>query len=252
MRNFTTRSKMFFKRNSSTILSGAAGLGVIVTVVLAIKNTPKAQERIERAEEEKGEELTVTETVITATPAYIPTIISGTATIVCIFGANVLNRRRQASLMSAYALLDNSFKEYRKKTEELYGEDAKDNIYKRIAEDNYDPEEVTVVDGDTLFYDMFSKRYFTSTIEAVQRAEYRINRHIVTREYAYLNEFYDEVGLDPIPGGESLGWSTCGNFAAYWQSWVDFDHTKTYIDDDLECYLIEMIQEPYANFEDFM
>lgn len=252
MRKFTARSTLFLRRNSSTILSIAAGVGVLVTAIMAAKDTPKAQERIAHAEAEKGEELTVVETVVAATPAYIPTIISGAATIVCIAGAHGIDRKRQASLMSAYALLDNSYKEFKKKTYESYGEEAKEDIYKEIVEDRYDCEKVTVVDGDTLFYDMLSDRYFESTIESVQRAEYRINRHIVTREYAYLNEFYTEAGLDPIPAGDVLGWSSSGNLAGYWQTWVDFTHQKVIMDDGLECYVIEIDQEPYANFEDFM
>lgn len=59
---------------------------------------------------------------------YIPAAISGTATIFCIFGANVLSKRQQAALTSAYALLNDSYNNYKDKLKELYGEEAHQKI----------------------------------------------------------------------------------------------------------------------------
>ena len=115
MNHLLHHSKLFFKRNSSTILTCVGALGVVTTSVLAVKATPKALALIEAAKEEKGEELTPVETVQVAGPVYIPAIVTGVSTIACIFGANALNKRQQAALMSAYALLDSSYKEYKAK-----------------------------------------------------------------------------------------------------------------------------------------
>ena len=59
-----------------------------------------------------------------AAPIYIPTVLSGMATIACIISANLFNKVQQASIASAYALLSSSYKEYRDKLKELHGEDA--------------------------------------------------------------------------------------------------------------------------------
>ena len=48
--------KMFFKRNASTILTCAGGIGVVATAVVAVKDTPKAMQIIEQAEE-KAEQI---------------------------------------------------------------------------------------------------------------------------------------------------------------------------------------------------
>lgn len=96
----------------------------MVTALMATNAKPKATKLLDKAREEKGEELTTFEKIKTAGPVYIPTIITGAGTIACIFGANILNKRQQASLMSAYALVDNSFTEYKNKLKELYGEEA--------------------------------------------------------------------------------------------------------------------------------
>ena len=60
----------------------------------------------------------------------------------CIFGSNVLNKRQQASLASAYALLDTSFKEYKKKVIDLYNEEADIEIRNEIAKDKYEENDI--------------------------------------------------------------------------------------------------------------
>ena len=57
-------------------------------------------------------------------PAYIPAVLTGLATISCIVGMNRVSYTKQASLMSAYAYLNNSYEEYRRKVKEVFGEDA--------------------------------------------------------------------------------------------------------------------------------
>ena len=155
MRNLVNTSKLFLRKNAPTILSTIGGVGVVATAVMAVKATPKALALIEQAEAEKGEKLTKLEVVKTASVVYIPSVLVGAGTIACIFGANVLSKRQQAALMSAYALLDSSYKEYKAKTIELYGEDANNNIKDSIAKDKYENANVSG-DGEQLFYGSFS------------------------------------------------------------------------------------------------
>lgn len=251
MNKLVHRTKLFVGRNGSTILTCMGGVGLIATAVLTATATPKALTRVDNARKEKGEELTKVETVIAAAPAYIPPIATGVATLVCIFGANMLTKRQQASLISAYALVDNSYKEYKKKVEELYGEGANDNVKSEIAKDKYEESDIEPEDGMKLFYDEFSGRYFESTIEKVQDAEYNINRDLSMRDYATLNEFYAYLGLIPIDGGDDLGWSTGMNHDHYWQSWIDFGHHKTIMDDGLEVIIVTMFSEPMLGWYEY-
>ena len=241
-------AKLFLKRNASTILTCIGGMGVVGTAILAVKATPKALQVLEEAKEEKGEELTVVEKVVVAGPKYIPAIVVGVATMTCIFGANVLNKRKQAALISAYALIDKSYKEYKGKLKELYGEETHQNIIDSIAiekakdthinassvltmcdtslEDNYSE--------PVLFYDEFGSRYFEAPVEQVILAEYHVNRNLVLRGYVPLNELYDFLGLEPTEYGDTVGWSVEDEFY-----WIDFNHRKVLLDDTLECYIIE-------------
>ena len=249
MGNLLSRSKSFLNRNASTILTYLGGVGVVTTSVIVATDTIKALKRLDKAKNEKGEDLTKKEIVLTAAPAYIPSIVTGGATIACIFGANALNKRQQAALMSAYALLNNSFKEYKNKAEELYGEEATDLIREGIAKDKYAESNIAVSEDKKLFYDEFSGRYFESTLETVQRAEYCINHDLHVHGSVNLNNFYDLLGIPPIEGGDALGWSEGMCYEYYWKSWIDFVHEKVELDDGLECCIIVMSAEPFADYE---
>lgn len=241
----------FVKRNASTILSVLGIAGVIATTVTAVKATPKAMEFVKKAEEEKGEKLSKWEKVNIAGVAYIPTALVGTATIACILGANLVSRRQQATLVSAYALLDRSYKEYKGKTEELYGEEAGENIRGEIAKDKYTGGITSVDDDKELFYDFYSGRYFESTKEAVQWAEYETNRALVVNGAVCLNEYYDFLGLEPLPEYELLGWS-CGQIdKMYWHPWIEFEHSEAPIDENLNCTIINMPLSPFVDYLEY-
>lgn len=244
------RSRLFLKRNSATILTCVGAAGVVVTTVSAVKATPKAMALLEVARGEKGEDLTKWEIVKTAGPVYIPAIIFGASTITCIFGANVLNKRQQAALASAYALLNKTHNIYKEKVNDLYGEEADQNVRTEIAKDRYEDEPpVTLGEDEELYYDEFGERYFNATPYKVQFAEYRLNRDIQTQGWSTLNDFYESIGIEPIDGGDALGWSEGGNYAKYWQSWVDFNHHKVVMDDGLECTILSFFEEPYHDYE---
>ena len=105
------------RKASPTILTCIGAVGVVATAVLAVKATPKALRLIEIAEDHRHDDdpnwtwspLTKTEIIKTTWKCYVPAVVTGAATIICIFGANTLNRRQQASLASAYALLNRTY-----------------------------------------------------------------------------------------------------------------------------------------------
>lgn len=252
MNSLLNKSQMFLKRNSATILTCVGAAGVIATTVTAVKATPKALVLLEQAKEEKGEELTKLEAVKIAGPVYIPSVVLGVSTLACIFGANILSQRGQASLMSAYALVDSSYKDYRKKVDELYGEEAGTQVRAEIAKDKYEEQPIKQpADGKRLYFDYYSGRYFEATPATVKTAEYELNRTLMLDDCAYLNEWYTFLGIESLKHGLDFGWSTCANSDMYWQTWVDFHHEKVVMEDGLECIIISFMQEPYPDFEDY-
>lgn len=155
------------RMDSSTLLTCIGAIGVITTAALAARSTPMAIELLEYETERKHKKLTTLETIKVVAPAYIPSAISGLATMACIFGANALNKRQQASLISAYAIVDNAYREYRDKVKELFGEDADKKICESVARDNIQKLDIDKENNKCLFYDMHLGQYFESTMELV-------------------------------------------------------------------------------------
>ena len=222
----------------------------MVTSVMAAKATPKALALVEEANE-KNEELTKFDYVVAALPAYIPAIVAGVSTIACIFGANVLNKRAQASLASAYALLNSSYNGYRAKTVELYGDEANDKIKEAVAKDNYTGDGKLKDRDKQLFYDDYSGRYFESTIKDVLQAEYNLNRKVTKAGGAFLNDFYNELGLSETEYGNYLGWSAGQLTEMYLKPCIKFGHSKFTFDDGLECTIITLESDPTQDFAEY-
>lgn len=260
LQNIAHSSKLYLKQHSSTILTCIGAAGVVATSLLTAKATIKAFEIVNEEECEKKRDLTKKEIVAVAAPAYIPAIIMGASTIACIFGANILNKKQQALLSSAYALANSSFKEYKNKLKELYGEETHNKIIDSIAAEKTKDVHVNAsylfsecdssLENDDsepmLFYDEYSGRYFETTTERVLSAEYHLNRNYTLRGYATLNEFYEFLGLEPTEYGEILGWSPMDE-SMYW---IEFNHRKVILGDDLQCYILEMPFEPREEYLD--
>lgn len=236
-------------RSSPTILTVVASVGVIVTTITAVRATPKAVKLLKEAELEKGENLTKVEIIRVAGPSYIPSALLGISTIVCIFGANALNQKKQASLMSAYVMLNESYKQYRKSAKIVYGEDADDKIHVEMAKDamvhTYDwGYQVYNMDMDSeserlLFYDLSSKKYFRTTMAAVLNAQYHVNRNLAVRGDCSLNEYLSFLGVEGIDGGDDLGWDISYMVEEMDCYWLDFDNYKSTLEDGLECIIID-------------
>lgn len=244
MNGLVHHTRLYLRRNASTILTVIGGVGVIATAVTTGMATPKAMQLLKEAKEEKGEPLTKMEIVKTAAPAYIPAVAVGVSTIACVFGANILNKRAQASLASAYALLDQSYKDYRNKVIELRGADFDKEVREEVAKDKYTGDGYSEDNDKQLFYEEYSGRYFESTMADVLRAEYELNRIVAQSGGAFLNEFYDLLGLETVDFGDYVGWSSWALCENYGDPWAEFRHERFTFDDGLECVIIHIDRTP--------
>lgn len=240
------RSIAYLKRNSATILTSIGAVGVVTTAVMAVKATPKAIRLLENATCEKGETLTTVEKIKITTPVYIPSIIMGVSTIACIFGTNILNKRKQASLVSAYTLIDSYHKKYRNKLIEIHGKEADEEIRNAIAREHCDFHLIglDVPDRKMIFYDEISGRSIVRYEREVMDAEYHLNRNFTMRGYASLNEFYEFLGLPVTDYGATVGWSMSGGY-----SWIDFEHRLIAEDKKgMKLYSIDMTFSPDIDY----
>lgn len=249
MNNLLNSSKKFIKRNSSTILTCIGAIGVAATAIISAKDTVKAVKLIEAKKHENPDaKLSKKEIIKTAAPAYIPTAAISLSTIACVFGANALNKKSQASLMSAYALLDRSYKDYRNQAKEIYGEDSDKRIKESVAnlyyEDNgvYKPE-----NGKELFFDFYGLQFFESTLKEVENAENAMNQMLESKGYVGLNLFYDMLGIECIEEDYEVGWSlnTCQQQGF---TGLDFTNEKIVQEDGSSFYVIDMPCSPVNDY----
>lgn len=124
------------------------------------------------------------------------------AAVACIIGSNSINSKRNAAIATAYKISEAALNDYKAKVVESIGEKKEQIIQEKVTQDKIDsnpPTNTTVImagNGDQLFYDGVSGRYFNSTIEKVDAAINTINRTMTYEMYVSLSEFYDELGLE--------------------------------------------------------
>lgn len=243
-------TRLYLKRNAPTILSCAGAVGVVLTAITAANASLKAMYNVDEVEWGERRTLNKKEAFLVAAPAYIPTVLVGSATIACIFGANLLNQRQQSALVSAYMLLDTAFKDYKAKTAQLYGEDADQKIRSEIVKDKYKDAPVVVRSDETmLFYEEHYGHIFERTMLEVQDAEYQLNRKLAKDGEVSLNDFYRFLGLNENEIGDALGWSQECICDFYTPAWIDFEHELVTLDDGMECYIINILVSPVAGYD---
>lgn len=247
MSKFIPNTKRFLKRNSSTILTCIGAAGVIATAVMSARDTIKAKKIIEEMKE-TDEKLTKKEIVSAVAPAYIPTVAVGLSTLACIFGANALNKKTQASLMSAYAILNQSYNEYRGKAKELYGEDSDRKIREAIAVNHYDDSDAFErEEGKQLFFDFYGLQMFNATMEEVLKAEKAVKQLLDNNGYVGLNTFYQLLGIKCTDVDYEIGWSrqSCKEYGC---DGIEFYHEESRGSDGIPFTSITMVTPPVEDY----
>jgi hypothetical protein len=205
----------FTRQNSPAILSGLAVAGVVGTVVLAVRATPRAMRRLEENKTEGNPAILKTEVISSCWTYYIPAGLTGAATIACIIGAGKIGAKRNAALVAAYTLADQGFREYKDHVLEEIGEAKERKIHDKMMTDRMEknpPQEGQIImlpGGEHLVFESVSGRYFRSDIEKIRRAENEFNQGMLTGNVGHssLNNWWDFLGLEPTPLGDELGWS---------------------------------------------
>lgn len=191
-------------RHSPEILTGLGIAGFVTAIVLAVKATPKAEDLIVQAEDEKEDTLTPMETVKAAWKPYVPAAISAVGGVVCVIGAAKINHRRNTELATAYAISQAMVKRYQEKTAEIAGEEkAKeiDNaVKKETAKSPMVKEAVSKLPPSNIagvhpFWDPLSNTAFYASIPMLERAEVALNKRMYNGLEAYVtvDDLYDEL-----------------------------------------------------------
>lgn len=240
------------KKHAPEILTGVGIAGMVTTVVLSVKATPKALMLIEERKLDLDmEELPPTEIVKTAWKCYIPPFVTGVMSCACIIGASSVSMRRNAALATAYTLSETALSEYRDKVIETLGEKKDADVRDAIAKDKLDKNpitgnEVVVTErGETLCYEPLSGRYFQSDIDKIKRALNEVNNMLLNDSYVALNDFYTEIGLGTTKIGDDLGWQIGGSL-------IDI-HFSTHLAANGEpCLVVDFIKPPAYDYNKWL
>ena len=255
--------KSMIVKNAPTILACMAGAGTVVTVLLTREGTIKSEEELEEKRREmKGydydafikayrmkkrgktvddiaeelgndseyiddildEDVDTLEKVKIYAKAYAPAAVMMTATLICIFGSNKINKRRIAGLAGAYILYEQKEKDILAKVEELVGKGKAQEIRDEIlgdkmhsnppTEQNTQPvSEVLKNQGIqlSLWYDEYSGQYFYSNPDLIRKAENQAQGIVNDAGECTVNDVYALLGMKEVDGGYISGWKKHSN-----------------------------------------
>lgn len=211
-----TGAKISLDKHSPEILLGIGIAGMFTSIALAVKATPRALKMIEERKTYLNvDKLSAGETIKATWKCYIPTAVTSITSAMCLIGSNSVQARRTAAIATAYKLSETAFAEYKEKVVEQIGEKKEKVLREEVAAEKATKQSAndsTVYitgGGSTLCLDPLSMRLFESDINAIKRAQNAINERMLVSPFGYasLNEFYEELNLEPTSKGDDMGWN---------------------------------------------
>ena len=245
------------EHNSPLILTSLAVAGVVSTAVLAVKATFDAAWLIAEENSDgisRADVMSPKEIWKEIWPMYIPAAATGIVTISCIIGAQSINSKRNAALVSGAAIVETAFREYRERIVDTLGETKEQRVRDELAQErvNANPptgDLIVIGQAESVCYDTYSDRYFLSDMETLRRAQNDIVEQCLNDMYASVNDLYRAIGL-PVTGlGEEFGWTSDPKHKLV----MEFSTTLTpsgnaYIGANKPCIVINYKNLPISNF----
>ena len=238
------------KKHSPEILAAVGVVGVVTGAVMACKATtklsdildetkesldkikeveqdPKYKDRYNEEDAKKDLAIVYVQSGVKIVKLYLPALVVGSASLGCLLASNNILRKRNAAISAAYMTVDKSFKEYRKRVVDRFGEEVEKEIRYGIKAQQV---EETVVDEngnetsvvsevkavDPNLYSDYA-RFFDESCAAWQNdPEYNLMFLKAQQQYAndllksrgrlFLNEVYRMLGIDETKAGQVVGW----------------------------------------------
>ena len=238
------------RKHSPELLIAAGVVGTVVSTVLACKATTKLstildeskgnietihkcendkemEERYSQEDAKKDLAIVYIQTGVKIAKLYAPAVVLGTISIAGIVASNNILRKRNVALAAAYATVDKSFKEYRSRVVERFGDDVDKELRynikaKKIEEMIKDPEsgkekksKTTVnvaaptVDDYARFFDKTCRHYeenMNYNLMLLRSQQQLANDKLVADGFLFLSDVYDMLGITRTKMSQSVGW----------------------------------------------
>lgn len=226
-------AQAFILRNSHHILTGLALLGVGASVALSVR----ADRIMHEWDIDEFKQLTKEQRIKLYARIYGPPAIVILTTGVCIVGAHSISVKRESSLLLAYEGTRQMYDRYRVATQDRLGPEEKEIANNAASMAEPVPRETIIYgEGDCLFYDAYSGRYFKSTVNKIDRVVNELNYTLLREMCVSLNEFYAGIGLEGISLGDQLGWNE--------QRQIEVHYGSRVTEEGRACIVLDFVIEP--------
>lgn len=250
--NFGKSFKPFMTKYKPELLISLGISGFIVTSVLNVKSTIKAVKLTEKKEEELGRNLTGKEIIKLCWKCYIPSIITACVSVPCIIIGNKVNNKRNAALAAAYTVAETSLQTFKEETAKAMTEEKFKELESKVSQRKIDEDiqkssaNVLVCGADeTLFYEEYSKRYFKSDWNTLQRIVNELNSAAMAgRDTITLSDWYSEIGLESIMNSDNIGWNVYNGP----RNMLEISLDSCITPDNKPCAVIRYVNEPKVLF----
>lgn len=204
IRGILNAAKGFTIKHGPEILTAVGTIGLIASGIMAVNQTPRAMEILKEHEEELGTELTAQDKFKACWKTYLPSVLLATSSVASIIFARRIDARRAAAWAAAYQMSENALLRLENSVKDEFGESklkkVQDNATAKLIEENpVNPEEIiNTGDGDDLFMDYYSKRYFRSCTKAINTRYNHFIARLQHEDYMTPNDWLYEMDLPRI------------------------------------------------------
>ena len=234
--------KLLGIKHSPTIFMVAGLAGVVAGTVMACKATRKydklkeerdsdivqmeecvADEKVDYSQEDMDKDVVITNKkyYVDVIKIFAPTVGVMALSFASIINGHRILNKRNASLVAAYTALDGAYKKYRERVKEAVGEDKESLIFNGVRKIDKDVNgKVTNVERvnnadfeDNPYWRIFDEtnpNYDTRDPEAniifLKSIQRYMNDRLIARGVVFLNEVYEELGMEKTDYGQTVGW----------------------------------------------
>lgn len=240
-----SKIKEYIKTNRPEIeiVSGIFGYGF--SVYFAVKNTIQLEK--EKAE---AEEQTKQEEILMYAKAYAkPTLLFAVSTGLALDSHNE-TIKRAIGPTTAYLLTEKAYKEYGSKVKEVIGKKKEEEIRAELGKERAEANPVSnnviveTGDGNTLFYDCVTGRYFLSDLNKIKQAVNEFNKKLLDERELGLNEFYSLCNLDSCSVGDILGCHCAFEL-------LEINYSSGLLEDDRQCIFLDYAARPLHDMHEY-
>lgn len=249
MRNPLKYVKPFMTKYEPELLMSMGIAGLVFSTIWSVKATFKAAEKIKEYKDSKNiEKITFKEGFKLTWRLYLPVVASAGLSIPCIIAGNRVSSKRYAALATAYTISETALQEYRDATREVVGDKKEKQIQEKVdskrIEETYNGSNQIILtgDGDSLFYEPWSGRYFKSNWNTIMKAANELNASAISSMSGQitLNQWYSKLGLEENDAGDEVGWDLRNNSKAL----IDISISSHITKDNIPCGAISYNKAP--------